>query len=74
MKLIVFLIVMTTNFFCLWFLFAFLGVEGIQPIGFTDYFGYVLPPKWLYLLTVFIALIEYVVLTTLFPFEKKRKT
>ncbi len=73
LKVIVFLIIIVVNFFCLWFLFSFIGIENIQPIGFTDSFGYVLPPKWVFLVTVFIALIEFVALTTLFPLEKKGK-
>ena len=70
MKVLVFLIIIVVNFFCLWYLFSFIGINGVQPIGFADSFGYVLPPKWLFLLTVFIALVEYVVLTTLFPIKK----
>ena len=70
MRVIVFLLITIINFFCLWYLFSFIGINGVQPIGFEDSYGYVLPPKWLFLLTVFIALVEYVVLTTLFPMKK----
>ena len=70
MKIIIFLIMSIINYFCLWLIFAFLGIDSVQPIGLADSFGYVLPPKWLLLLTVFISLVEYVALTTLFPLKK----
>jgi len=73
LKTSIFIFILLLNYFCLWFLFSFLGVNGVQPIGFEDSFGYVLPPKWLILLAVFISLVEYVVLTTLAPLGPKTK-
>ncbi len=55
----------------MWFLFSFFGVGGIQPVGFMDYFGYVFPPKWLFLVSLFISLIEWVTITTFFPLQHK---
>ena len=71
LKSLIFILILIINYFSLWFLFWFFGIDGMPQVGFEDSFGFVLPPKWLILLAVFVSLVEYVVLTTVAPLGRK---
>jgi hypothetical protein len=70
MKIVVIPVILIINFFCLWYFFAFLGVNNVHPIGFTDAYGYVYPPAWLFFITLFLSIIEYAALNTVFTIKK----
>jgi len=71
-KVIILFVIVVFNYVSLWFLFSLLGINGIQPIGFKDSFGLVFPPNWFILVITLFSLVEFVVLTTFFPFRHKK--
>ncbi|MEJ2055548.1 MAG: FlgD immunoglobulin-like domain containing protein, partial [Calditrichaceae bacterium] len=44
--------------------------NNVHPIGFTDAYGYVYPPAWLFFITLFLSIIEYAALNTVFTIKK----
>ena len=63
-------IILVINFLTFWYLLSFLGINGINPVGFRDSFGLVFPPYWFILITILISVAEYAVLATFFPLKK----
>jgi hypothetical protein len=70
LKILCLLIILIINFISFWYLLSFLGIKGINPIGFRDSFGLVFPPYWFIFITFMISLAEYAVLATFFPLKK----
>ena len=70
LKIICFLMILIINYLSFWYLLSFLGIKGINPIGFRDSFGLVFPPYWFIFIMFMISLAEYAVLATFFPLKK----
>lgn len=70
-KILLLFIIVFVNYLCLWYVFSLLEINGIQPIGFKDSFGFVFPPYWFALVIGLFSCAEFIALTAFFPFGSK---
>ena len=69
-KLLVIPVIVIINYLSMWYVCGFIGLDGIKPIGCIDAYGYVFPPNWFLVVILFLSVVEYVALITLFTLKQ----